>query len=609
MINYIPLQVKTDFSLLQSTIKPAKLAEYCVKNSIKSVAVTDYGLGHAVQVAKYFKDTETKPIIGTTINLQEKDGAGHITLIAKNLAGWKQLCKINTAALRNSTSDLEALTLDILSSYIGSSSNLICITGGIGSIAANCLLESPKLAYNSQDYDLIKSGIKSGHLNVISSLQNIFKDDFYLDSCIQDYQNRPVQRVLTENWRKTGCKLIATADTHYLEQADCYDQRVLLCSKTGYKFTNLNENIGNYDNGVLSRFFMSDEYDLKTELKWHKPEELKNTFEIDEKCEKYSILSGPQMPQFPCPNGLSSEQYLRQLCREGWSKRIAGKIKQEEVQLYGDRVKYELSVIEEKGFSGYFLILSDIIKWAKSQGQLVGAGRGSAGGCLVSYLSEITAVNPIPHHLLFERFLNPGRKGMPDIDVDFPANFRSSVFDYVRSKYGEINVKQITSFQNIKGRSALKAVLQAYGNTSFSEMNEMTKYIPDEASISDDLQEMKEEEGDSSIIRWVLENEPKKFKDWCEIKPDGSIEGPMATRFEQAIRLENLKSAQAKHPAGVVIAPGEFDDYCPLVKDKHGELIAAMDMRDIEELGLVKLDALSTRILDKIQRTVVSLLD
>lgn len=606
MSNYIPLQLKTHYSLLQSTIKPVELEQYCKENTIPAVAITDYGLGAAVDAVKAFKDSPTKLIIGTNIYLQEKEVGGYVTLISKNLAGWKTLMKICSASNKQETwIGRPHLTLEQLATY--DCGDLICITGGIGSFAANLIIQDKLVAYNSDNYDVVKGQIDEKTNLSIFFLQTVFGEDFYLESQIQDYQKRPIQRALTEKWRKFGCKVVASPDAHYVQTEDCYDQRVLLCSKTGYNFQNINDNIIKYEDHTFGRFFLSDKYNVLTDLLYHRPEELKLTFEVAEKCEKYNILSEPKLPKISCPDGMTDVQYLRQLCREGWKKRIGSKIPKSEHDVYAERVKYELSVIEEKTFSSYFLILSDLLGWVRSQGQLPGPGRGSAAGCLVSYLSQITAVNPIPHELLFERFMNPGRKSMPDIDIDVPSAFRPKVFEYIKNKYGEDNVAQITAYQNLKGRSALKTVLNAYGNISFGQMNDMTKHIPDEAAISDDLQEMKEEEGESSIIKWALENNPKKFSDWCELKPDGSLDGPMATRFEQAIRLEGTKQSQSKHPAGVVVTPGRFDDYCPLIRDKHGDLLAGFDMNAIEALGLVKLDVLATRVLDKIQATCNSL--
>ena len=229
----------------------------------------------------------------------------------------------------------------------------------------------------------------------------------------------------------------------------------------------------------------------------------------------------------------------------------------------------------------------------------------SAAGCLVSYLIGITAVNPIPYHLIFERFYNIGRStkdrvSLPDIDIDVPINKRDYVIDYVKNKYGTKKVAQMLTFNTMKGRGALKEVLRVYGNITFEEMNKITKNIPDEAKIADELQEMKEETGESSIIKWALENSADKLKEWCYMKDDGSLEGPLAKRFEQAIRLEGTKSNQSKHAAGVVISRDNLEDICPMIYDnKNDQMIAGMEMNDLEALGVIKFDVLGLAFLDK----------
>jgi DNA polymerase-3 subunit alpha len=262
--------------------------------------------------------------------------------------------------------------------------------------------------------------------------------------------------------------------------------------------------------------------------------------------------------------------------------------------------------LQKAGLSSYFLIVQDIVEYVKNNNWLPGPGRGSAAGCLVSYLIGITQINPIKYNLLFERFYNEGRNtadhiSMPDIDVDVPINKREYVIDYIKEKYGRDKVSQMITFNTMKGRGALKEVLRVYGNISFEEMNRITKYIPDESKIADELQEMKEDTGESSIIRWALENNVDKLKEWCYISDDGSLAGPLAKRFEQAIRLEGTKSNQSKHAAGVVISKESLGSVCPMIYDaKNKQNIAGMEMQDLESLGLIKFDILGVAMLDKI---------
>jgi DNA polymerase-3 subunit alpha len=246
------------------------------------------------------------------------------------------------------------------------------------------------------------------------------------------------------------------------------------------------------------------------------------------------------------------------------------------------------------------------VNFVRKSGWLPGPGRGSAAGCLVSYLIGITSIDPIKYSLIFDRFYNSGRNtkdhiSMPDIDVDVPINKREAIIQYIKDKYGHDKVSQMVTFNTIKGRGALKDVLRVYGNVSFEEMNRITKNIPDEAKIADELQEMKEETGEASIIRWALENNSDKLKEWCYIDDNNELQGPLAKRFEQAIRLEGTKSNQSRHAAGIAISSDPLKDICPMVYDsKNEQLIAGMEMQDLEGIGIIKLDILGVAMLDKV---------
>jgi len=230
----------------------------------------------------------------------------------------------------------------------------------------------------------------------------------------------------------------------------------------------------------------------------------------------------------------------------------------------------------------------------------------SAAGCLVSYLIGITSIDPIKYNLFFDRFYNSGRNtkdhiSMPDIDVDVPINKREKIIQYIKDKYGHDKVSQMITFNTIKGRGALKDVLRVYGNIGFEEMNRITKNIPDEAKIADELQEMKEETGEASIIRWALENNADKLREWCYIDENNELQGPLSKRFEQAIRLEGTKSNQSKHAAGIAISSQPLNEICPMVYDsKNDQLIAGMEMQDLEAIGIIKFDILGVALLDKV---------
>jgi DNA polymerase-3 subunit alpha len=281
------------------------------------------------------------------------------------------------------------------------------------------------------------------------------------------------------------------------------------------------------------------------------------------------------------------------------------KIKSEEDRkTYGDRFNKEFSVIEKANLFGYFLIVWDILNWCREQGWMVGPGRGSAAGCLISYLVGITEIDPIEFNLLFERFYNEGRNtedhiSLPDVDMDVPGNKRDEIIARLKEKYGANNVSQMLTFGRLQGRSAMKEVLRVNDACGFAEMNEITKYIPDEAAISDQLSQMDEE--DRSIIRWTLQNRADDLMDYCHLDDEGRLQGDFAEYFQQAIDIEGTFKTQGKHAAGVVISADPLFKVCPMVNQKSGgEKIAGLEMNDLEALGHVKFDLLGLNLLDKL---------
>jgi DNA polymerase-3 subunit alpha len=378
----------------------------------------------------------------------------------------------------------------------------------------------------------------------------------------------------------------------------------MICVDHHLTLSDVTTRIADKDEYTLGSFFLSEQYYLKPELgDLYIEEEAANSIKIAELCEEYSILRPQELPDFPCPNNQTPTEYIRELTRDGWRK-LSHKIDKNLHQKYGDRIKFELDIFQQKGFDSYFLIIQDIIKYCESKGWLTGAGRGSAGGSLVSYFLGIVKVDAIKHNLLFERFLNPGRKDLPDIDFDVPKHHREEVLQYIVDKYGHDNVYQIITYQNLKGRSALTEVLRVHGGLDYLTIKRITAPIPDEASISDDLQEMEEQEEDSSsIIRWALENKAAELREWCWINDEGKLEGPYSRRFEQAIRLEGTKKAQSKHACAVVISKRPFIEYAPLVYDEnHDRYVGGFEMKDAESSGLLKCDLLGLSTLDRLMK-------
>lgn len=398
-------------------------------------------------------------------------------------------------------------------------------------------------------------------------------------------------------------------DIYYTNKEDAELHRIILCSSMKTTLPEVNKKLKSGMNVENHQFFESNDYFLKnkTEITEVILNDNKNKIfkEIFDKCENYNILNQPILPKFKTPQNKSEKDYLKNLAREGWKKLLAHKITDPALKkAYGDRFNKEFEVIEKANLFGYFLIVQDIISYAISQGWMVGPGRGSAAGCLISYLIGITQIDPIEYDLLFERFYNSGRNtedhiSLPDIDIDVPGGKRDEIIAYLKNKYGKHNVSQMLTFGRLQGRSALKEVLRVNNACGFSEMNEITKFIPDEAAISDQLADMEEEE--RSIIRWALLNHPEDLRDYCFINNEGELDGEYAEFFNQAIKIEGTFKTQGKHAAGVVISAEELYKVCPMVNPKNGEeKIAGLEMADLEALGHVKFDVLGINLLDKL---------
>ena len=601
-------------SLLDGLSKFDDLASRCKEIGATACAITDHGnIAGAVKFYQSMKKAGIKPILGCELYICEQSPTikevsnkklSHFLVLAKNLKGWKNL--IQLVSLSNSPDfyyHKPRLDLETLARFCDG--NLIGICGHLGSLLANKIMDDNNELIN----DHINIGIETAE-----KLKTIFgNDNIFLEAQLIDKENLPIQEFLTKAIReigqKTNIKIIATPDAHYARKEDAVDQRILLCNNLKMTLPDISRKISNNEDIPMGCFFLSDNYHIPSfeELQnIHPQEELDNTNYVADLIEDYNILAKPRLPPFACPEGYDPDTYLRQLCRDGWKQKIAKKIPEEEQNKYVERIKYELEILQGAGLSSYFLIVQDIVNYVRQSGWLPGPGRGSAAGCLVSYLISITSIDPIKYDLLFERFYNQGRQekghvSLPDIDVDVPINKREEVISYIKNKYGMDKVSQMVTFNTMKGRGAIKDVLRVYGNISFDEMNNITKSIPDEAKIADELQEMKEETGEASIIRWSLENNVEKLKEWCYIDDNNQLQGPLAKRFEQAIRLEGTKTNQSKHAAGIAISAEPLQEICPMVYDsKNNQLIAGMEMQDLEALGVIKFDILGIAMLDKI---------
>ena len=535
------------------------------------------------------------------IKTKENSSLTHILLLSKNYAGWKSLVKIISAS-----NDPEVFynkpRLDLSKLETLLDGNIIGLCGHQDSIIWN------KTERNTEHSD-------KNSCEFISHMKSMFGiDNFFLESQLMNSEYNPDQIEITNYIRHLGeitkTKVVCTPDAYYCNSEDCVDQRILLCNKLKTTMANINQKILNNEDVIPSHiFFKSNNFYILSPKEMdaiHNKEEIDNTNVISDMCDNYSILNNPVIPDFNCPNNSNPDEYLRELCRIGWKDKIVESIPKDKHPEYVERIKYELEVLQGAGLSSYFLIVRDIVDYVRRMDWLPGPGRGSACGCLASYLIGITSIDPIKYNLIFERFYNSGRNtsnhiSMPDIDVDVPINKREDIINYIRDKYGKDNVSQMITFNTLKGRGALKEVLRVHDNISFEEMNRITKFIPDEAKIADELQEMKDDTGESSIIRWALENNVENLKEWCYISEDGSLAGRLAKRFEQAIRIEGTKSNQSKHAAGVIISSSKLRSICPMIYDtKNKQTIAGMEMKDLEGLGIIKFDILGVALLDKI---------
>ena len=613
-MSYTPLHVHSEYSLLDGLSKTSQIASRIKDIGATSCALTDHGtVSGAVDFVKTMKDNGLKPILGCEVYICHGDSKDrtpdnkalfHQVILAKNLEGWKALLEL-VAMSNHPDRFYHKPRISFYDISKVDTSNLITFSGHLGSYLANSISKDDKILPNWQQLGI----------DAVNLQKKLFGDNFYVEIQMVDSDRNPFSKKVAECLREiasiTNTPCVATPDAHYARREDAIDQRVLLCTSLKKTLGQIQMDIKQGNSVGLQCFFESDNFHIPSfeEMKqWHTDEEIENTNKIANMCDDYSILSAPNPPTFKCPGGMTPDDFLRHLCRQGWKKKMAHIDDEEELKVYGERVNHELEVFLSCGLSSYFLIVRDIIKFCHENGYITGPGRGSAAGCMVSYLIDITQIDPIPADLLFERFYNagrnsPGKISWPDIDIDVPKEARPKVIEYVREKYGEDNVAQIVTYTTLKGRSALKRVMHAVGGISFTEQNAMTKYILDEASIADELQEMKEELGTSSIIRWCIENNPKMFKDWVEINEDGELVGDRAEIFKQAIRLEGTKIIQSKHAAGVVISPYKISDTCPMVRSTDANdkgYIAGFEGPSCEEVGLLKIDVLGITMLDKV---------
>jgi len=577
MPEFIHLHNHSHYSLLDGAATVDDLIRAAAEQNMSALALTDHGVMFgAVEFYKKAKKAGIKPIIGMEAyivtrgsrftkelkQVSDLHGRGiydHIVLLAKNLQGYKNLMKLCTLAHTEGFYYKPRVDSDLLRKY---SDGLVALSACAGGV--------------------VSRPIVNGNLDEAREAaiiyKEIFGDDFYLEIQNHGVEKEDVVRQHVPHLaRELGIKLICTNDIHYIKRDHAVAHNVMLLIPDASMMNTTDYRQLRYQTDQI--YFKSAEemHALFKEF----PEAIESTLEVGSKIEQYSIEpEQPYMPNFPIPPGVGTlEECLDRLAHEGLQRRYSTVTKEIE-----DRLNHELSVIKRMGYAGYFLIVQDFINAARRMGVVVGPGRGSAAGSLVSYALGITNVDPLKYDLLFERFLNPERVSMPDIDIDFSDSKRDQVIKYVKERYGEDAVAQIITFNTLSSRAVLKDVGRVLG-IPLNTIESITKQIPVVQGKVTPLAEVLEQNPE---LKWVKESTDPKIKELVEI----------------SLTLEGLNRGASMHAAGVVIAPGPLADYVPLYKTPNTELMTQYNMKDLEDVGLLKMDLLGLRTLTIIEHAL-----
>ena len=561
------LHVHSEYSLLDGMSKINKAPEYVKSLGMDSLAITDHGVMFGIiDFYKSCKKSGIKPIIGCEVYVAprtrfDKDpdrdrNMNHLILLAENMTGYKNLTKIVSAAFTEGFYFKPRVDKELLREH---SEGIICLSA--------CLAGAIPRKILNGDY----SGAKAEALE----LRDIFgKDNFYLE--IQNHfldDDKPATQGLVKLSDEIGAPLVATNDAHYIKRSDAKAHDVLLAIQTGSTVDDENR-----------MRFANDEFYLKSESEMMElfpdhPEAIENSHKIAERCNVEFEFGEYHLPEFMPPEGMTNKDYLRDLCYDGLERRYGSEALQDG-SIYRDRLESELEVIEKMGYVEYFLIVWDFIHYAKSNDIPVGPGRGSAAGSIVAYSLAITEIEPIKYNLIFERFLNPERVSMPDIDVDFCIDRRQEVIDYVVQKYGKDKVSQIITFGTLKAKAAVRDVGRAL-NASYAEADSIAKAIPAELgmTISKALDINRD-------LRARYETEPL-----------------VKNILDMSMAVEGMPRHSSTHAAGIVISKMPLDEYVPLYMSDKG-IATQFNMTTIEELGLLKMDFLGLRNLTMINEAI-----
>lgn len=556
------LHVHTEYSLLDGSSKINEITARAKELGMDSIAITDHGVMYGViDFYRAAKNIGIKPILGCEVYVapgsrfdkeagMSEDRYYHLVLLAENNTGYANLMKIVSKGFVDGFYYKPRVDYEVLSEY---HEGIICL--------------SACLAGEVQKY--LQRGLYEEACKSALHYQEIFgKGNYFLE--LQDHgipEQGFVNQQLIRMSKELGIELVATNDIHYTYADDAAAHDVLLCIQTGKKVSDTDRM--RYEGG---QYYCKSEEEMRA-LFPYAPQALDNTHKIAERCNVEIEFGVTKLPHYEVPEGYDSWTYLNHLCDEGLVKRYADKA--DELR---ERLDYELGVIRKMGYVDYFLIVWDFINYAKRNGIAVGPGRGSAAGAIVSYVLEITDIDPIRYNLLFERFLNPERVSMPDIDVDFCYERRPEVIDYVMRKYGKDRVVQIVTFGTLAAKGVIKDVGRVM-DIPYSKTDSISKMIPNDIGMTIDK---------------ALEAN-NEFKALYESDPE------VRTLIDTCKRLEGLPRHTSMHAAGVVIGSRPIDEFVPLSRASDGTLVTQFTMTTIEELGLLKMDFLGLRTLTVIQ--------
>ena len=564
-MSFAHLHVHTEYSLLDGSNKIKEYVARVKELGMNSAAITDHGVMFGcIDFYKAAKEAGIKPILGCEVyvapgsrfdreTVKGEDRYYHLVLLAENDLGYSNLTKIVSKGYVDGFYYKPRVDMEILQQY----------HEGIIALSACLAGEVPRY--------LVRNFYEEGKKAALRYQEIFGKGNFFLE--LQDHgipEQRLVNQQLMRMSQETGIELVATNDVHYTYESDADSHDILLCIQTGKKVSD--EDRMRYEGG---QYYVKSEEEMRS-LFPYALQALENTQKIADRCEVNIEFGVTKLPRFDVPEGYTAWEYLNKLCREGL-ERLYDPVTEE----LKERLDYELNTIRTMGYVDYFLIVWDFIKFARDHEIMVGPGRGSAAGSLVSYTLGITQLDPMRYQLLFERFLNPERVTMPDIDVDFCFERRQEVIDYVTRKYGKDRVVQIVTFGTLAARGVIRDVGRVL-DMPYAQVDSIAKMIPTELNIT--------------IDKALTMNH--------ELKELYESDDEVHYLIDMSRRLEGLPRHTSMHAAGVVISQKPVDEYVPLSRASDGTLVTQFTMTTLEELGLLKMDFLGLRTLTVIQNAV-----